>query len=64
MTDKNKPAPKQSIPQLSEDEAAKVKGGNMPRVGGVGGIGTSGTLMDSPESCKATTDTGMMGCVG
>jgi hypothetical protein len=63
MTDKKNSTDKSTPAQLSDEEAANVKGGlgTRPIVGG-GGIG--GTVNEAPESCKATTDTGMMGCPG
>ena len=60
MTDKNKPTDKPTQP-LTEDETSKVVGGMLPRGGGTGGVG--GTSKES-DSCKETTDTGMMGCPG
>jgi hypothetical protein len=63
MTDKKNPTDKQTPSQLSDEEAANVKGGlgSRPIVGG-GGIG--GTVSATSDSCKETTDTGMMGCSG
>ena len=50
MADKKKrPADSPRDPKLSKDEADNVKGGMM---------------RNSPESCKETGDTGMMGCSG
>ncbi len=48
-------------PELTDEEQAKVVGGmlNQPPVGGLGG-----GKMGAPESCTASTDTGMMGCPG
>ena len=60
MSEKEKPSTKPQ--QLTEEETSKVVGGIFTRPGGTSGVG--GNLMDSPESCKATPDTGMMGCPG
>jgi len=62
MSDKEKPAEK-PIQQLSEDETSKVVGGLTSR-GGAGGIAGGGTISNVSDSCKETTDTGMMGCPG
>ena len=54
MADKEKPTDKQKptqtpAQQLSEDETSKVVGGMLPR---------------GADSCKETSDSGMMGCPG
>ena len=49
MTDKKKPEVESLPPKITKEEEEKVKGGRMANGG---------------ESCKETSDTGMMGCSG
>jgi hypothetical protein len=55
----NKNAPEGD--ELNAEELETVTGAL--GVGGFGG-GVGGGLKDMPPSCVATTDSGMMGCVG
>lgn len=63
MPDKKKKPTVKSLPtkKLSDKEAASVKGGMGISGGGLTGGGTKKIASDS---CKETTDTGMMGCAG
>lgn len=48
--------------ELTEGELQTLAGGVANTGGGFGGIGGGKTL--ASDSCKETTDTGMMGCSG
>ena len=63
MPDKKKKPTAKSLPpkKVSDAEAASVKGGMAISGGGLTG---GGTKQITSDSCKETTDTGMMGCAG
>ena len=64
MTEKKKKPTVESLPnkKVSKEEAANVKGGMTTARGGVGGV--TGGIAKASDSCKETTDTGIMGCAG